>query len=191
DAEGRPLAWDRTTKVLAPAEAADIDPDLLGRHTLADGRAAQPAFALMAARYLAPEYAPEAVAAQCGVPAATIRRIAAEIAEIAFNQPVVLAQPWTDTNGRRHETMLGRPIAIHAMRGISAHSNGFHTCPAIHVLQMLISAVDTPDPRPARAGPPPGGESRNADGSLAGAPLGFPKGPEDLLVDEAGEPLRL
>ena len=38
DAEGRPLAWDRTTKALVPAEATDIDPDLLGRHTLADGR---------------------------------------------------------------------------------------------------------------------------------------------------------
>jgi sulfite dehydrogenase (quinone) subunit SoeA len=199
DAEGRPLAWDRTTKALAPAEAADIDPDLLGRHTLADGRAALPAFALMAERYLAPEYAPEAVAAQCGVPAATIRRIAAEIAEIAFNQPVVLEQPWTDTNGRRHETMLGRPVAIHAMRGVSAHSNGFHSCRAIHMLQMLIGAVDTPGswrykspyPKPIPAGPPPGGKVRNADGSLTGAPLGFPKGPEDLLVDEAGEPLRL
>ncbi len=40
--------------------------------------------------------------------------------------------------------MLGRPVAMHAMRGISAHSNGFHTCRVIHVLQMLLGAVDTP-----------------------------------------------
>ena len=32
---------------------------------------------------------------------------------------------------------------------------------------------------------------RNADGSLAGPPLGFPKGPEDLLVDEGPGPVEL
>ncbi len=198
DAEGKPLAWDRRTQTLLPAESADIDPDLLGRRRLADGREAVPSFALAVERYLTPEYAPEAVAAQCGVPAETIRRIAAEIAEIAFNQPVVLEQPWTDTNGRRHETMLGRPVAIHAMRGISAHSNGFHTCRAIHLLQMLIGAIDTPGsfrykspyPKPIPGGPVPA-KGRNADGSLTGGPLGFPRGPEDLLVDADGEPLRI
>jgi anaerobic selenocysteine-containing dehydrogenase len=95
--------------------------------------------------------------------------------------------------------MVGRPVAIHAMRGISAHSNGFHTCRAIHLLQMLIGAVDTPGswryrspfPHPIAAGPPPGGKSRNPDGSLPTPPLGFPHGPADLLVDEHGEALRL
>ena len=103
-----------------------------------------------------------------------------EIAEVAFNQPVVLDQSWTDTAGRQHQTMVGRPVAIHAMRGISAHSNGFHTCRAIHLLQMLIGAVDTPGswrykspyPKPIAGGPPPGGKSRNADGSLPAPPLG-------------------
>src|SRR6202020_1611437 len=79
------------------------------------------------------------------------------------------------------------------------HSNGFPTCRAIHVLQMLIGAVDTPGssryktpyPKPIPGGSAPGGKARNADGSLAGLPLGFPKGPEDLLVDAAGEPLRI
>jgi anaerobic selenocysteine-containing dehydrogenase len=199
DEEGRPLAWDRAAGTIADAEAADIDPGLLGNYTLADGRSARPAFALLADRYLAPEYTPEVVAERCGVPATTIRRVAAEIAEIAFNQQVVLAQPWTDTAGRHHETMLGRPVAIHAMRGISAHSNGFHTCRSIHVLQMLIGAVDTPGswrykspyPKPTADNPPPGGKHRNADGSLPVPPLGFPHGPEDLLVDDAGEALRI
>ena len=40
--------------------------------------------------------------------------------------------------------MVGRPVAMHAMRGISAHSNGFHTCRNIHVLQMILGAIDTP-----------------------------------------------
>ena len=199
DADGKPLTWNRATDSVADAEASGLDPALLGTYGLPDGRSARPAFALLADRYLAPDYAPEAVAERCGIPAETIRRIAAEIAEIAFNQPVVLNQSWTDTAGRRHESMLGRPVAIHAMRGISAHSNGFQTCRAIHVLQMLIGAIDTPGswrykspyPKPTAENSPPGGKHRKADGSLAAPPLGFPHGPEDLLVDEAGEALRL
>ncbi|HEX7390728.1 MAG TPA: molybdopterin oxidoreductase family protein, partial [Acidiphilium sp.] len=119
--------------------------------------------------------------------------------EVAFNQAITLDQPWIDSSGRRHATMTGRPVAMHAMRGISAHSNGFHTCRAIHVLQMLIGAVDTPGawrykspyPKPILPGPAPGGTRHHPDGSLANAPLGFPRGPDDLMVDDAGEPIRL
>ncbi len=46
--------------------------------------------------------------------------------------------------GERHETMIGRPVSMHAMRGISAHSNGFQTCRALHILQILIGSVETP-----------------------------------------------
>ncbi|HET9146717.1 MAG TPA: molybdopterin oxidoreductase family protein [Acetobacteraceae bacterium] len=199
DAEGKPLAFDRKAEALADATAPGIAPALLGEYELPDGRRARPAFALLAERYLDPEYAPEAVAERCGLQPETIRRLAAEIAEIAFNQPVVLDQPWIDTAGRRHETMIGRPVAMHGMRGISAHSNGFHTCRAIHVLQMLIGAVDTPGswrykspyPKPILPGPPPAGRRHLPDGSLPGGLLGFPRGPEDLLVDEDGEALRL
>jgi len=199
DAEGRALAFDRRAGRPAPAEDDGIDPALLGTFSLPDGRAAHPVFDLVAARYAAPDYAPEAVAERCGVAASVIRRIAAELAEIAFRQQVVLQQPWTDTSGRLHETMTGRPVAVHAMRGISAHSNGFQTCRAIHMLQMLLGAVDTPGswrykspyPKPIPAGPAPGGKVRRADGALERMPLGFPQGPEDLLVDDDGEALRL
>ena len=44
----------------------------------------------------------------------------------------------TDTHGREHTEMRGRPVSMHAMRGISAHSNGFHTCRALHLLQLLL-----------------------------------------------------
>ena len=199
DVSGGPLCLDKQDGALKPACSAGADPQLLGRVALADGRAARPVFAILAERYMAPHYAPEAVAARCGIPAETIRRVAAELAEVAFNQPVTLNVPWTDTSGRRHETMQGRPVAMHAMRGISAHSNGFQTCRAIHMLQMLLGAVDTPGswrykspyPKPIPAGPPPGGKTHLENGALAGMPLGFPRGPEDLLVDAAGEALRL
>ncbi len=198
DAAGRELAFDRTSAALVDAKATGIDPALTGTFTLADGRRARPAFTLLAERYLDAQYAPEAVADRCGVGAATIRRIAAELAEVAFRQAIVLDQPWTDTSGRRHASMTGRPVAMHAMRGISAHSNGFHTCRAIHVLQMLLGAIDTPGswrykspyPKPIPCGPRPGRRGGPA-AALDASPLGFPRSPEDLLVDEAGEALRL
>jgi sulfite dehydrogenase (quinone) subunit SoeA len=198
DESGRELAFDRNSNSLVAALAAGTDPALTGEFALRDGRRARPAFELLVRRYARKEYAPEAVAARCGIEAADIRRIAAEIAEVAFNQPVVIEQPWTDTGGRRHATMTGRPVAMHAMRGISAHSNGFHTCRALHVLQMLLGAIDTPGswrykspyPKPIPCGSAPG-RSTTPGNPLDGPPLGFPLGPEDLLVDEAGEALRL
>ncbi|OJY64826.1 MAG: formate dehydrogenase [Rhodospirillales bacterium 70-18] len=199
DAAGKVLAWDRDQNAAVDAATPGTRQAFMGVVTLEDGRRAVPVFELLAGRYLQPEYAPESVAERCGVPAATIRRIAAEIADVAFNQPVTLDQPWTDTAGRRHETMVGRPVAIHAMRGISAHSNGFHTCRAIHMLQMLLGAVDTPGswrykspyPRPIPPGPPPAGKTVAPGQPIAGMALGFPRGPEDLMVAADGTPLRL
>lgn len=199
DADGVPLAWDVTAGAAAPSSDPDISPAVVGVFDLPDGRRAVPSFQILADRYLGEEYAPEAVADRCGVPAERIRRIAAEIADVAFRQPLVIDQPWTDWAGRRHEQMIGRPVAFHAMRGISAHSNGFHTCRAIHVLQMLLGAVDTPGswrykapyPKPLPGGPRPAGRTTAPDTPLDGMPLGFTMGPEDLLVEADGTPKRL
>src|SRR5919202_412269 len=146
-----------------------------------------------------PQYAPDAVAARAGIPADTIRRIAAELAEAAFEREIVLEQPWTDWAGRRHETMIGRPVAMHAMRGISAHSNGFHPCRALPLLQMLLGAVDPPGspryeapfPRPCPPAPKPAGKSVAPNTPLGGIPLGNPTGPADLLVEADGTPKRI
>ena len=198
DEEGTPLAWDRARGAI-PAKTADLSAVMVGDHTLPDGRRARPVFHLLAERYLDPRYAPEAVAERCGLEAARIRRIAAEIAEVAFEHPITLDQPWTDVWGRRHETTTGRPVAFHAMRGISAHSNGFHTCRALHLLQMLLGAVDTPGswrykspfPRPIPPGPPPAGKGAKPNTPLVGNLLSFPHGPDDLLVEEDGSPIRI
>jgi len=198
DADGQALCWDRGCGGPVPADAANIQPQVVGEYTLPDGRRARPVFHLVAERYLDPQYTLDAVAERCGVPAATIRRLARELAEQAFEHPVRLAQPWTDAHGRQHAEMLGRPVAFHAMRGISAHSNGFHTCRALHLLQLLLGAVDTPGsfrfqppyPKPI---PPPNrpGRARRADGGLDAAPLGFIHGPDDLLVGADGAPQRI
>ncbi|HSC12067.1 MAG TPA: molybdopterin-dependent oxidoreductase, partial [Rhodanobacteraceae bacterium] len=183
---------------IVPADGVDISPLVVGEYVLPDGRTAVPAFQLLAERFLADEYAPEDVAPQCGVDAATITRIAAELADVAFNQAIRIAQRWTDAHGREHEEMIGRPVAMHAMRGISAHSNGFHTCRMLHVLQMLLGAIDTPgsfryQPPYPKAVPPANrpGKSRKANGALDAAPLGYVHAPEDLLVDADGAPRRI
>ena len=199
DDGGKPLAWDQRTGRAVDAARIDIAPALVGEFTLPGGRLAVPAFQLLAGRYMSPDYAPDAVAAACGVAADTIRRIAAELAHTAFERQIVLDQPWTDCHGRRHETMIGRPVAMHAMRGISAHSNGFHTCRAIHLLQMLLGAIDTPGsfryeppfPRPCPPAPRPAGRTVSPNRPLSGMPLGQPTGPEDLLVEADGTPLRI
>jgi sulfite dehydrogenase (quinone) subunit SoeA len=199
DAGGRPLcATSDGANALAPADAPGIAPRVVGEVTLPDGRSAVPVFHRVAERYLDEAYSPDAVAARCGVPAATIRRIAAELARVAFDEAIEIDQPWTDVHGRTHPTMRGRPVSFHAMRGISAHSNGFHTCRALHLLQLLLGAVDTPGsfryqppyPRPIPPANRPG-RTRGAYGALDAGPLGFVHGPEDLLVDAAGQPRRI
>ena len=184
--------------VLADATQPDTAPLIAGAYTLPDGRKAVPAFQLVAERFLTDDYAPDHVAERCGVDATTIRRLAAELAHAAFDEAFELPIAWTDTHGRKHDTMLGRPVSMHAMRGIAAHANGFHTCRTIHVLQMLLGAIDTPGsfryqppyPKPAPPGNKPA-KSRKADGALTGNPLGYPQSPDDLLVDTEGRPRRI
>ena len=75
----------------------------------------------------------------------SIRAIAAELARVAFEEAFELDHEWTDFRGETHKTMTGRPVSFHAMRGISAHANGFQTCRALHVLQILLGTVEVPD----------------------------------------------
>jgi len=198
DANSKPLAFDKTTGALADATRVDIAPALVGEFKLPDGRNARPSFALIAERFLTDEYAPDTVAAKTAIPAETIRRIAGELAQAAFEQTVTLDMPWTDWTGRRHDKTIGRPVSMHAMRGISAHGNGFQTCRMIHLLQILLGSIDCPGgfrykapfPRPT---PPPNRPVRASgpNAPLKGGPLGFPQGPEDLLIDLQGQALRI
>jgi sulfite dehydrogenase (quinone) subunit SoeA len=201
DHAGTLLVWDRAAQALRSSGDPDARPALKGEVTLADGRRARPVFHLLAERYLAEPYSPDAVAPRTGIAAATIRRIAAELAHAAFDQEIALDVPWTDAWGRRHEAMIGRPVSMHAMRGISAHANGFHTCRALHLLQILLGTIDVPGgfryrppyPKPIPPEPKPAGKTDQvAPGEpLPGPPLGFPTGPADLLVESDGTPRRI
>jgi anaerobic selenocysteine-containing dehydrogenase len=201
DAEGRALVFETVTERVVAQGTAGARPALSGRYTFEDGRFAVPSFQLLAEKYLDPKYAPEAVAGETGVAADVIRGLAAEIARVAFDEVITIDQPWTDMNGERHDSFVGRPVSFHAMRGLSAHSNGFQTARALHMLQVLIGAVDCPGafrfeppyPKPVEAHPTPHGKAEHfgSNKPLSGPHLGFPRGPEDLLIDADGKPTRL
>src|SRR5262245_60290887 len=201
DETGHPLCWDSQRGQAVDALQPDVAPALVGEFVLTDGRRAVPVFQLLAQRYLDTRYSPDEAAKVTGVPAATIRRIAAELAHAAFEQQFELEIPWTDWAGRRHERMIGRPVSMHGMRGISAHSNGFHTCRAIHLLQILLGSIDCPGgwrykppfPRHTPLAVKPAGKPGEVKPNtpLPGPPLGFPTGPEDLLIAADGTPARI
>ena len=197
DAAGKPLVIDRATGQPVAYDAPGILPDLAHGLRRA-GITHRPVFQLLAERYLDPAHAPEAVAERCGIPARRIHALAAELARVAFDEAIEINQPWTDFRGVRHEKMVGRPVAMHAMRGISAHSNGFQTARALHVLQILLGTVETPGgfrfkppyPKPPEAHPKPHATATPGQ-PLKGPHLGYPLGPEHLALTPEGTPARI
>lgn len=193
NAESQPFVIDRRTGMPAPWDGAGVQPDLgavwQGHRTV---------FQHMAERYLGEEFAPEAVADRVGIEAGRIRGLAAELARVAFDEAFELPIAWTDFRGDRHEVMQGRPVSFHAMRGISAHSNGFQTARALHLLQILLGTVEVPGgyrlkppyPKPVEAHPTP--HFVAAPGKpLSGPHLGYVRGPENLALKEDGTPWRI
>ena len=201
DEEDRPQCWDREENKLVASHDPTTCPALKGEYDLPDGRKAKTVFHLLAERYLDSQYSPEVAAYQTGIPNETIKRIAAEIARVAFEEEITIDQPWTDWTGRKHDKMIGRPVSMHAMRGISAHSNGFHTCRALHLLQILIGSIDVPGglrykppyPKGMDSLPTPTGRPHEIqpNNPLPGPHLGFVLEPADLLLDDDGSPQRI
>jgi len=186
DEAGTPLVLDRRTGKPAPWNAKGVQPE-----PAAEWQGNKTALRLMAERYLSDDYAPEAVAERCGIPADRIRAVAAELGRVAFEEEITIDQPWTDFRGEKHDKMVGRPVSFHAMRGISAHSNGFQTCRALHMLQILLGSIETPGgyrfkppyPKPPEAHPKP--HAGVTPGKpLDGPHLGYPMGPEHLLIND-------
>ena len=193
NAESQPFVIDRQSGHPAPWDGKGVQPDLG-----AEWQGNRTVFRHMAEEYLKPEHAPEAVAARCGVPASRIQALAAELAEVAFEQAITLDRPWTDFRGNEHPNMPGRPVSFHAMRGISAHSNGFQTARALHLLQIVLGAVETPGsyrlkppyPKPIEAHPTPHFVTTPGK-PLTGPHLGYVRSPDDLALLADGSPARI
>ena len=193
------LWWDRHANGPVISHTPDTNPALFGAFTLTDGTRVQPAFQRLADRMQS--YTPEWAEPITGVPAATIRRLAHEMGVTARDEKIELPIAWTDCWGHEHNTVTGNPVAFHAMRGLAAHSNGFHTVRTLAILMSLLGTIDRPGgfrhkapfPRaiPPSAKPPSGPEAVQPNTPLAALPLGWPASPEDLFVDAAGNPVRI
>ena len=197
DEAGKALVVDRVTGNLSAFDTTGVKPNLNGE-LRENGKTHRTVFHAMIERYLSDTYAPETVAKQIGISAGRIRAIAAELARVAFDEAFELDQAWTDFRGERHSKMRGRPVSFHAMRGISAHSNGFQTCRALHILQLLLGTVEVPGgfrfkppyPKPSDIHPKP--HCKVTPGApLDGPHLGFVHGPEDLALKGDGTPARI
>ncbi len=197
DKAGKMLVINRKTDKPTAFDKKGVKPDLGASHKV--GKTPyRTVFQLMAERYLSDEYAPDTVAERCGITASRIRAIAADIARVAFDEAFELDIPWTDFRGDKHAKMQGRPVAFHSMRGISAHSNGFQTARALHMLQIILGSVEAPGgfrfkppyPKPVDCHPKPHFDVTPGK-PLNGPHLGYPQGPEDLGLKPDGTAVRI
>jgi anaerobic selenocysteine-containing dehydrogenase len=84
---------------------------------------------------------------------------------------------------------------------LATHSNGFQTIRSLSILMSILGTIDRPGgfrhkapyPRavPPNARPPKGPQDVKPNTPLGGAPLGWPESPDDLFVDDQGQPVRI
>ena len=197
DKNDKPLVKDRITGKVCAFDTKGIQPDLNATYRVR-GATSTTVFHKIITKYLSSEYEPEKVEKICGISAKKIRALANEIAKVAFEEEFELPIEWTDFRGEKHKSMKGRPVSFHSMRGVSAHSNGFQTCRALHMLQILLGTVEVPGgfrfkppyPKPSSIHPKPHFKV-TPNAPLDGPHLGFVHGPEDLALDDQGKPVRI
>ena len=138
--------WDTNTNSAQPCYAKGVMPSLQGEYIMGpgphEGKRVAPAFELL--RRQVKNTSPDWAAAITGISASRIVKLAEEIGQAAFDQAFTLPIPWTDAWGEKHNSVIGRPVAFHAMRGLSAHSNGFQTVRGLAVLMSLLGTIDRP-----------------------------------------------
>jgi len=193
------LWWDRDQDKAVATHTPGADPYFLGAFKLDDGTPVKPSFQLLVDRVK--KYTAEWASGITGIPAETIKRLAHEMGITARDEKIELPIPWTDVWGNEHETVTGNPVAFHAMRGLAAHSNGFHTIRAMSILMSILGTIDRPGgfrhkapfprPIPPCAKPPNDSRAVKPNTPLDGLPLGWPADPDDLFVNDDGSPVRI
>jgi anaerobic selenocysteine-containing dehydrogenase len=193
------LIWDLDTNKAMPSSDKTCNPSLIGEFTLDDGSKVKTSFQLLKERHIT--HTPEWASKITGIPEDTIIRLAKEMGISAKHHQIELPITWVDSWGKKHDKVTGNPVAFHAMRGLAAHSNGFHAIRNMSITMTLLGTIDRPGgfrhkapfprPIPPCAKPPKGPKAVQPNTPLDGMPLGWPASPEDLFVDDAGKPVRI
>lgn len=180
-------------------DSETMTPQLTGEYKLENGKTVKPAFQLLIERVS--ENTPSWAEKITGIPIKTIENLALEMAEIVRHGKIELPISWTDVWGKTHTSVKGTPIAFHSMRGIAAHSNGFQTIRALSILMTLLGTIDAPGgfrhkaPYPKNIDflpkPPKTTADFKPNTPLNGSPLGWPTNPDELFVDDSGNPVRI
>ncbi|MBI2360447.1 MAG: molybdopterin-dependent oxidoreductase [Deltaproteobacteria bacterium] len=129
---GKPLMWDEAANSPLAFDVAS-SPALEGQFQV-DGRSCEPAFSKLKERLK--EYAPEKVAEVTTVPPQQIRRLAREFGEAArIGSTTVIAG----------KEMPYRPAcAFCDSRGLSSHQFGMWASMGVHMLNLIVGAMDVP-----------------------------------------------
>jgi anaerobic selenocysteine-containing dehydrogenase len=192
------MVWDLDQDLAVPMRARPDRPAIEGCYEV-NGQTVRPAFERLKDRLT--DCTPEWASDITGISARRIEQLAKEMADVALNQSFSRPIQWTDSFGKTHQEVIGRPVAFHAMRGLAAHSNGFQTVRSLAILMSLLGTIDRPGgflhkaPFPKAIPPsvrPPNDPNQIVPNEpLPTTPLGFPTCPEDLSVDSNGNPIRI
>jgi molybdopterin-containing oxidoreductase family molybdopterin binding subunit len=129
---GKPLIWDELTAQAWPFEKSS-SPALEGRFTVS-GRSCEPAFARLKEHLK--NYAPEIAAEITTVSAEQIRRLAREFGEAASIGSTIMMEG---------QSLPFRPVCSFCdSRGLSSHQFGMWACMSVHMLNLLVGALDVP-----------------------------------------------
>ncbi len=130
--DNKPLVWDVAAGKAQPYDAEVGDYALEGTYTV-DGVACRPAFQLL--KEHVGKYTPEMASEITTVPAATIRRLAAEFGkEARIGSTIVL-------DG---EEFPYRPVAANVYRGAGSHKHGVGAALGVITLNMIVGSFYVP-----------------------------------------------
>ncbi|MEE9202025.1 MAG: molybdopterin-dependent oxidoreductase [Dehalococcoidia bacterium] len=129
---GKPLVWDEASQKPCPFDDSG-SPALEGEFQV-DGRSCQPAFSRLKEHLK--QYGPEKVAEATTVSADRIRRLAREFGEAASIGSTIVIE------GKQ---MPYRPASTFCdSRGLSSHQFGMWASMSVHMLNLIVGALDVP-----------------------------------------------
>lgn len=130
---GKPLVWDSSEGRAKPYDDATLkDPAIEGDYE-PNGQPCKPAFHALKAHLSRIDV--EEMSRVCTIPLERIRKTTRDFCEAAQIGSTI------EIDG--HSLPL-RPAAIDYKRGAAAHKGGFNSCFAIHLINLLVGAVDVP-----------------------------------------------